>query len=765
MLFQRLVQLWTLYVWPYLRIAFGGDKRSAALFRVALAITVLGDVVDRANDLEAHYTDAGVLPRGLVLEKFTNATWLSLHMWGGSWWAMAIMFAIHLMAATAMLVGWHSRKAAFSVWLLTTSLQSRNILVLHSGDVLLRLSLFWALFLPLGDVFSLDAAFKKRHGTSRASTSSSSPIRSIFASLLGSAAASESPSFEMERKEAHDRTFTTLVGSPQPSPSDRYSFINAGTLAVLMQVGLMYFTSVYHKTSDQWSVTGTATYFALQLDYFRMPMADLMLATLHPHLLPYFTFAVYYWEWLGSFCMVFPYKTGFMRFFGVVGYMFMHLGFGLCMRLATFFWAAEAALCVLLPAWFWDEFLFKYVLPKTPERTRFELFYTKRSLFRFHERFAKVVGTFCLFPETEVKPLDELRIDEDATDSYQDEEERGHNRSQHSGASARSFADLVDASLVAVDHQGHVHQDFRAVVSLCYASPVLWPLGWLLTRLTNSNTLSRHFVRFGFCLNVVVEACLHFVLGPRLHALRHDIKLKRASDRQDSADTGANQWGGGKRNSSFHHKKNHQRFSIRHLFTLRTMNCLLRNLFCLWLVYFVFGWNMNNIGVSRWVPKQGIRWVAYTLHIDQAWNMFSPHPPDASWWYIIEGTLVNEDIVEMHRDRGMFEWKGVPLNDWSPPASVPDTIGNHRWFKFYEQVNNNHANAAIRLHWGRYICREWNKRHGYYERVYEFKIWWLSRRVFLDGSRKDQPKQQLWHHVCYDTKPTLPAHYKKPAPQ
>jgi hypothetical protein len=68
--------------------------------------------------------------------------------------------------------------------------------------------------------------------------------------------------------------------------------------------------------------------------------------------------------------MVFPYKTGFMRTFGVAGYMFMHLGFGLCMRLATFFWAAEAALCVLLPGWFWDEFLFKYVLCKTPQRYR-----------------------------------------------------------------------------------------------------------------------------------------------------------------------------------------------------------------------------------------------------------------------------------------------------------------------------------------------------------------------------------------------------------
>jgi hypothetical protein len=27
-----------------------------------------------------------------------------------------------------------------------------------------------------------------------------------------------------------------------------------------------------------------------------------------------------------------------------------------------------------------------------------------------------------------------------------------------------------------------------------------------------------------------------------------------------------------------------------------------------------------------------------------------------------QGSLVNEETVEMHRDRGMFEWKGGPLN-------------------------------------------------------------------------------------------------------
>jgi hypothetical protein len=48
---------------------------------------------------------------------------------------------------------------------------------------------------------------------------------------------------------------------------------------------------------------------------------------------------------------------------------------------------------------------------------------------------------------------------------------------------------------------------------------------------------------------------------------------------------------------------------------------------------------------------------------------------------------------------------GLARADWLPPASLPDTIGNHRWFKFYEQVNDHSENAVIRLYWGRYICR------------------------------------------------------------
>jgi hypothetical protein len=258
LLWRLAVQLWTRHAWPYLRIAFGGDKRSAALFRVALAITVLGDVVDRAHDLSAHYTDAGVLPRRVALEKFANATWLSFHMWGGGWWPMALAFALHLAAAAAMLVGWHARKAALAVWVMTTSLQVRNILVLHSGDVLLRVSLFWALFLPLGDVFSIDAAFKnynektktkgrgisaKKHAAAGQDVGddASSTASSILGSILEPLRGMPSSIDELESKEANDHSTTATSRWWWPTPqqqqsSGRYAFINAGTLAVLLQV-------------------------------------------------------------------------------------------------------------------------------------------------------------------------------------------------------------------------------------------------------------------------------------------------------------------------------------------------------------------------------------------------------------------------------------------------------------------------------------------------------------------------------------------------
>ena len=60
-------RLQTYFVW-----FFGADIRSLALLRFLLGMTVAGDLLDRARDLSAHYTDHGIVSRELVLQTFWN---------------------------------------------------------------------------------------------------------------------------------------------------------------------------------------------------------------------------------------------------------------------------------------------------------------------------------------------------------------------------------------------------------------------------------------------------------------------------------------------------------------------------------------------------------------------------------------------------------------------------------------------------------------------------------------------------------------------
>ncbi len=53
----------------YLAETFELDLRSMALARVVLALVMLVDLALRAGDLTAHYTDAGVMPKDLLLAR------------------------------------------------------------------------------------------------------------------------------------------------------------------------------------------------------------------------------------------------------------------------------------------------------------------------------------------------------------------------------------------------------------------------------------------------------------------------------------------------------------------------------------------------------------------------------------------------------------------------------------------------------------------------------------------------------------------------
>ncbi|WP_435066263.1 HTTM domain-containing protein [Halobaculum sp. EA56] len=131
------------------------DPRALVALRVALATLLLADLALRARSLRFFYTDAGSLPRAALTAEFPVVARLSLHaLFGGAWWTV-LLFALAAVAALAMLGGYRTRTAAVCSWLLLVSLHARNPLVLNGGDSLLRRTLLWSLFLPLGSGLSM----------------------------------------------------------------------------------------------------------------------------------------------------------------------------------------------------------------------------------------------------------------------------------------------------------------------------------------------------------------------------------------------------------------------------------------------------------------------------------------------------------------------------------------------------------------------------------------------------------------------------------
>lgn len=125
------------------------DPRSLHAFRVALGVLVLLDLAMRAGALSDHYSDSGVLPRRALSEEPSAAFHFCVHAWAGSTRFEALLFVASAALAAFFVLGRGGPAVTAALWVLTVSLQNRNFMVLNKGDQILRLLLFWSIFLPL----------------------------------------------------------------------------------------------------------------------------------------------------------------------------------------------------------------------------------------------------------------------------------------------------------------------------------------------------------------------------------------------------------------------------------------------------------------------------------------------------------------------------------------------------------------------------------------------------------------------------------------
>lgn len=281
------------------------DLRSLALLRIAYGFVLICDTIVRWTDLRAHYSDFGVLTREQLLDLCWNNNWFSLHLASGSMVWLNGLFALQVLCAGALFLGWHTRWATGLSWLLLISIHGRNPLVLNGGDIYLRVILFWMLFLPWGHVWSLDA--NQRQGDHR---------------------------FWMPAIKGH-------------------SIRGVAPVALAVQISSVYWFAAIPKTHPSWMVDYSATKLALRLDQFLTPAGYFFRDNFDAHL-ALLTCVVIWWEVWGPFFLFFPFDKGQVRVVAILGFMALHMGFGTMMYLGFFAWVGCLTPLVLLPSWLWD---------------------------------------------------------------------------------------------------------------------------------------------------------------------------------------------------------------------------------------------------------------------------------------------------------------------------------------------------------------------------------------------------------------------------
>jgi len=275
--------------------AFTLDPRSLALFRVGLGLILLLDLFNRIQDLSVHYSDSGLFPRLASLSGSTYKT--SIHMMSGLSEVQALLFFISAVFAILLILGYKTRLMTLLSWLMLFSLQNKSFLFNNSGDILLRVSLFFSIFLPLGSTFSIDSALSTND-------------------------------------ERNSKSVLSLESS-----------------YFIFQLIFLYFFAALFKDNSYWH-GGTAVYYAIGNEGFTTSFGKYIFN--YPMLMKALTHVSFYIELLVPLLLLIPFKNWLFRLITISIFVSMHVGFSLTLEVGLFSIVAINYWLALLPTQFWE---------------------------------------------------------------------------------------------------------------------------------------------------------------------------------------------------------------------------------------------------------------------------------------------------------------------------------------------------------------------------------------------------------------------------
>lgn len=244
----------------YLKQNLSFDLRALAIMRIAVAFVILLDLSIRVSDLEAFYANTGVAPLSMIFQHKWNDYYFSFHTISGLWQVQLLLFILAACCAILLLIGYRTRLFTVLSWLLLLSLHNRNVLILQGGDDLLRMILFWGIFLPWGKRYSCD------------------------------------------RLLSNDTDVDTRI-------------FTLATLAYVLQITYLYTGSALLK-GPEWHTKLDALYYVYSLDQIAYPHTQFLY--FYPELLKGLTALAFWFEMLVPVLFFIPVKNGWFRLLSVV---------------------------------------------------------------------------------------------------------------------------------------------------------------------------------------------------------------------------------------------------------------------------------------------------------------------------------------------------------------------------------------------------------------------------------------------------------------
>lgn len=322
---------------PFLRHYLRIDARSLGVFRILMALVLLGDLLRRWTWVEDFYSNEGILPNHNHLFNLRNGPgiWSALHAVstdGEAKFAFGVIALIYVV----LLLGWKTRVFHAISFIALLSLTARNLLLEGPGNHLALALLLVTLPLPLGSRYSIDAI---KRAMSDAGEKSPAAIR------------------------AHEPHSLETI---QTRRLTGWSPLSIAAVAVLVQLVLLQLALYLQHNGAAWK-DGSALARALEVTLLATPRGFALRGS---GVLGALTHLVHYGAAVAALLLLVPVARGATRAAAALLILLQGLVWALLFNFGLFGWSLVAASALVLSSEVWDALDTRY----HPARARTVIF-------------------------------------------------------------------------------------------------------------------------------------------------------------------------------------------------------------------------------------------------------------------------------------------------------------------------------------------------------------------------------------------------------